>query len=220
MTKKTHSPSTAALSGRKFVAQYSYSFNRRFDVLDQDIRSTSLLALLFKDDHIYLIFPYFLDRVDCTAALTGYLSIWYPSVIGATMESSAGDPQVKRRKVRKGTRSCWECKGRKAKCTYATPEDTICDDCFRRGTKCISQELPEQPLASIDRKRQMSTRMVRVETLIEKLVENVGAGSLVAEHNRGAFQNFEVDKPASASVLVQSTEVNFILPARIPDPYC
>ncbi|KAH8900520.1 hypothetical protein GQ53DRAFT_740573 [Thozetella sp. PMI_491] len=93
------------------------------------------------------------------------------------MEATIDEPQTKRRKVRKGTRSCWECKGRKVRCTYMTPEQTVCDGCFRRATKCISQELPEHPLAPVDRRRQIGSRMVRVEALIESLVKRAGEES-------------------------------------------
>ncbi|KAF2496440.1 hypothetical protein BU16DRAFT_437020, partial [Lophium mytilinum] len=51
---------------------------------------------------------------------------------------------VKRRKVRKGTRSCWECKRRKMRCIFDT--EAICKGCRRRGSKCISQEFPEDVL--------------------------------------------------------------------------
>ena len=46
----------------------------------------------------------------------------------------------KRRKVRKGTQSCWECKRRKIKCIFATAEDAVCSGCAGRKTKCLSQE--------------------------------------------------------------------------------
>lgn len=48
----------------------------------------------------------------------------------------------KRRKVRKGTQSCWECKRRKVRCVFDTTE-TICQNCRRRSTACISQDLPD-----------------------------------------------------------------------------
>ncbi|MCJ1306875.1 hypothetical protein MMC25_000519 [Agyrium rufum] len=51
--------------------------------------------------------------------------------------------EAKRRKVRKGTQSCWECRRRKVRCLYATPTNSKCDICARRGTACISQEYPE-----------------------------------------------------------------------------
>ncbi|KAK8137573.1 hypothetical protein PG984_003066 [Apiospora sp. TS-2023a] len=49
-------------------------------------------------------------------------------------------PQLKRRKLRKGTQSCWECKRRKIRCTFTSPADSICDGCRSRRTKCVSQE--------------------------------------------------------------------------------
>ncbi|KAI1629981.1 putative Zn(II)2Cys6 transcription factor [Exophiala viscosa] len=54
------------------------------------------------------------------------------------------EPEPKRRRVRKGTHSCWECKRRKVRCNFASAADTICITCRRRGTKCVSQELPEE----------------------------------------------------------------------------
>ncbi|KAL2820185.1 hypothetical protein BDW59DRAFT_151021 [Aspergillus cavernicola] len=52
--------------------------------------------------------------------------------------------QAKRRKVRKGTHSCWECKRRKMKCRF-DPRivSASCNGCRRRGSPCISQEFPE-----------------------------------------------------------------------------
>lgn len=52
------------------------------------------------------------------------------------------DHEPKRRKVRKGTQSCWECKRRKVRCVFETTE-TICQNCRRRSTACISQDLPD-----------------------------------------------------------------------------
>ena len=50
---------------------------------------------------------------------------------------------VKRRKVRKGTHSCWECKRRKMKCVFESVTDSICIGCRRRDSQCVSQEYPE-----------------------------------------------------------------------------
>ncbi|PLB44870.1 hypothetical protein P170DRAFT_391292 [Aspergillus steynii IBT 23096] len=51
---------------------------------------------------------------------------------------------AKRRKIRKGTHSCWECKRRKMKCRF-DPRivSASCNGCRRRGSPCISQEFPE-----------------------------------------------------------------------------
>lgn len=102
------------------------------------------------------------------------------------MQSMASDPiyespdpgnaEIRRRKIRKGTRSCWECKRRKTRCTFSTPSDLMCIGCRRRGTNCLSQDHPEETARSSMGDR-MGTRIVRVEALIEKLVKQVGNGS-------------------------------------------
>jgi hypothetical protein len=57
--------------------------------------------------------------------------------------------EAKRRRLRKGTHSCWECKRRKMKCIFDLLADTTtCKGCRRRGFKCVSQEFPED--ASLD----------------------------------------------------------------------
>ncbi|KAL4947221.1 hypothetical protein BDW69DRAFT_199826 [Aspergillus filifer] len=64
------------------------------------------------------------------------------------MTSSDIYPPEKRRKVRKGTKNCWECKRRKVRCIFASAEHEICNNCSRRGTSCVSQELPDQKVPS------------------------------------------------------------------------
>ncbi|KAL4784724.1 hypothetical protein BJX76DRAFT_204471 [Aspergillus varians] len=52
--------------------------------------------------------------------------------------------QARRRKVRKGTHSCWECKRRKMKCRFDPRiASASCNGCRRRGSPCISQEFPD-----------------------------------------------------------------------------
>ena len=50
-----------------------------------------------------------------------------------------GEHRAKRKRVRKGTHSCWECRRRKVKCLLASPDDDICINCRRKGTQCVSQ---------------------------------------------------------------------------------
>ncbi|RFU78911.1 hypothetical protein TARUN_3307 [Trichoderma arundinaceum] len=88
-----------------------------------------------------------------------------------------GSPQPKRRKVRKGTRSCWECRRRKMKCTFGSPADTTCISCKRRGAKCVDQQFPEKVSAPLDRSLQMGDRIVRVEALVEQLLKKVSGDS-------------------------------------------
>ncbi|KAJ4123094.1 hypothetical protein NW768_010087 [Fusarium equiseti] len=77
----------------------------------------------------------------------------------------------KRRKVRKGTRSCWECRRRKIKCQFTNEDDPICVGCTQRETNCISQEYVPAPSAAPQDKR-LAQRLGRLEQLMEKLVDN------------------------------------------------
>lgn len=74
----------------------------------------------------------------------------------------------KKRKIRKGTLSCWECKRRKIRCTFAASTEPICDGCRSRQTNCISQEFPDE---GANRK---VDRLGRVESLVEQLVKRSG----------------------------------------------
>ncbi|KAK4451966.1 hypothetical protein QBC34DRAFT_400027 [Podospora aff. communis PSN243] len=92
--------------------------------------------------------------------------------------TEVAEPEAKRRrKIRKGTRSCWECKRRKIRCNFDSEAAAVCNGCQNRGTKCVSQEFPEEASAPADRSRQMGERIVRVEALVEQLVHSVAAGT-------------------------------------------
>jgi hypothetical protein len=80
-------------------------------------------------------------------------------------------PEPKRRKVRKGTQSCWECRQRKVRCIFAATTNTICENCRRRGTACNSQEYSDEPMLSAG-SHQVGTRLGRVEQLVEHLVNS------------------------------------------------
>ncbi|KAI0150485.1 C6 zinc finger domain protein [Xylariaceae sp. FL1272] len=85
------------------------------------------------------------------------------------MSSDEGRTPPKRRKVRKGTRSCWECKRRKAKCVFADAEDenAICLGCQQRRTPCVSQELPEHLAPARLGNRHLGHRISRVEDFMK-----------------------------------------------------
>ncbi|KAL4886187.1 hypothetical protein BJY04DRAFT_213720 [Aspergillus karnatakaensis] len=59
------------------------------------------------------------------------------------MAPSDTTPASKRRKIRKGTTSCWDCKRRKVRCSLVDHPNTVCSACRKRGTKCVTQDVPE-----------------------------------------------------------------------------
>ncbi|KAF4461002.1 zn 2cys6 transcription factor [Fusarium albosuccineum] len=79
-------------------------------------------------------------------------------------------PAAKRRKLRKGTQSCWECKRRKARCTFSADTQDVCEGCKRRGTDCISQEATDQPPPP-GSNRQLVDRLGQVEALVGQLLK-------------------------------------------------
>jgi hypothetical protein len=85
----------------------------------------------------------------------------------STIENGLG---IKRRKLRKGTSSCWACKKRKVKCVFSKLSDTLCISCRQRGSECVTQEFPEVSLDAT--RQQMGDRIVRVEALLDQLVKS------------------------------------------------
>ncbi|OCL14929.1 hypothetical protein AOQ84DRAFT_280042 [Glonium stellatum] len=83
------------------------------------------------------------------------------------------DDERSRKRVRKGTRSCWECKRRKVRCQFSSDSATVCAGCFNRGTTCLSQEHPEEYDSSSG--ANVGERLRRVELLLEALVNQTAS---------------------------------------------
>ena len=81
------------------------------------------------------------------------------------------EPDPKRRKLRKGTQSCWECKKRKVRCIFETTSD-VCENCMRRRTACVGQDLPDRPSTSTP-SNPVEARLERVEELIEHVIDQL-----------------------------------------------
>jgi hypothetical protein len=88
----------------------------------------------------------------------------------AAASPQSDGPEPKRRKVRKGTQNCWECRRRKVRCIFAASTDALCENCRRRGTICISQEYPDEHTPSAVSNQ--AERLGRVEELVEHLVNS------------------------------------------------
>ncbi len=93
----------------------------------------------------------------------------------SSSQSQHGDKDTRRRKVRKGTHSCWECRKRKVRCQYASPDDRECIGCQARGSACRSQEFADEVLASSGSppERKVTQRLGRLEEMMESLVGRI-----------------------------------------------
>ncbi|KAK4184426.1 transcription factor sdnS [Podospora australis] len=89
-----------------------------------------------------------------------------------TLSQQQAAAEVRRRKVRKGTHSCWECRRRKIRCQFGKGDDTVCLPCQTRGSVCRSQEFVDsQPPQVPDRR--LAQRLARLEELMAKVVDRV-----------------------------------------------
>lgn len=116
---------------------------------------------------------------------------------GATPESRPDDEMSanKRRKVRRGTRSCWECKRRKTRCTFASSDGATCTDCRRRGTACISQDMPEDLATANKSNRHLGERIAKLEDLMRVFLDGKEAGTITqdgGERRRDGTLNSDV----------------------------
>ncbi|PYH66935.1 C6 zinc finger domain protein [Aspergillus vadensis CBS 113365] len=87
----------------------------------------------------------------------------------ASSPASGRSPTIsKRRKTRKGTFSCWECKHRKRRCEFEPLKGSTCLYCQSRGIPCISQEHADPRSRSSH--GQLSERICHVESLVDQLI--------------------------------------------------
>ncbi|KAK0616198.1 hypothetical protein B0T14DRAFT_242195 [Immersiella caudata] len=79
---------------------------------------------------------------------------------------------ARRRKVRKGTHSCWECRRRKIRCQFRPGDDVVCLPCQARGSTCRSQEFADDARPQAPDRR-LAQRLGRLEDLMTKLVDRM-----------------------------------------------
>ncbi|KAB5571769.1 hypothetical protein GE09DRAFT_1096793 [Coniochaeta sp. 2T2.1] len=91
----------------------------------------------------------------------------------ASMQTLRMEAEARRRKVRKGTHSCWECRRRKIKCQYDSTSDTICLPCQARGSQCQSQEYVDESKTIPPPDRRLAQRLGRLEEMMEKLMDHI-----------------------------------------------
>jgi hypothetical protein len=93
------------------------------------------------------------------------------------MVTPNAEPSVNQRKVRKGTRSCWECKRRKTRCIFPASGEQTCVYCQRRRVPCLGQEIPESLALAGKGHRGLGDRIARVEDAMKDLLAGKDIGS-------------------------------------------
>lgn len=95
----------------------------------------------------------------------------------ASAQTLRMEAEIRRRRVRKGTHSCWECRRRKIKCQFDSSSDTICLPCQARGTPCQSQEYVDESKTIPPPDRRLAQRLGRLEEMMEKLMDHIKPGT-------------------------------------------
>lgn len=78
-----------------------------------------------------------------------------------------------RKKMRKGTKSCLECRRRKIKCTFEPGRPACCNECYARGSTCIDQEHGDIQTYSASTAEQSSYSLRERVSQLEDLVKQV-----------------------------------------------
>ncbi|KAE9991627.1 hypothetical protein EG327_011323 [Venturia inaequalis] len=89
----------------------------------------------------------------------------------SSSESGPRDSNGIRKKMRKGTHSCFECRRRKIRCIFPPDNNSVCTECFARGSRCIDQEHVETDVV-VDHRKNLRERVARLEALVESLVDD------------------------------------------------
>lgn len=105
------------------------------------------------------------------------------------------EPLANQRKVRKGTRSCWECKRRKIRCIFPVSGEATCICCQRRRVPCVGQEIPESLALTRKGNRGLGDRIARIEDAMKDLLasKDIGAASQIEEESQQKGQRPHFD---------------------------
>ncbi|KAE8373415.1 hypothetical protein BDV26DRAFT_272156 [Aspergillus bertholletiae] len=139
--------------------------------------------------------------------------------------STPPEDQQPPRKIRKGTRSCWECKHRKVRCHFVSDGDQSCRECLARGATCRSQDLPEPEHPRESDRASLSDRLGRVESLIERVLQVLdtigggveGARNLPSVATDNDLNSSTAGTPANKSAPAMSLFDNGVLGFRRSD---
>ncbi|KAL4864215.1 hypothetical protein BDV12DRAFT_201319 [Aspergillus spectabilis] len=120
-------------------------------------------------------------------------------------QGEVAPPSAKRRRVRKGTRSCWECKRRKIRCLFAAADDAICIGCQDRRVPCVSQEMPEDLSPARKGSRHLYDRISRIEDAMKHWLAAGPPGFTHADEQRPPLNYHRRALPTPAESLGEPT---------------
>ncbi|KAJ5391608.1 hypothetical protein N7509_007098 [Penicillium cosmopolitanum] len=125
-----------------------------------------------------------------------------------------------RKRMRKGTKSCIECRRRKIRCTYTADHPNVCNECRLRGSKCVDQEHNEDdrsiPPGSEQGEQRYSLRerVAQLENVVQDLVKRLDQQSTTVSSpadnptiSNTSPASAESDKLGPSSIQIQNAPV-------------
>ena len=81
--------------------------------------------------------------------------------------------EASRKRMRKGTHSCTECRRRKKSCV-THPNGDKCVECTERGVECISQDTRPPKRPRVESKQSLQERIVTLENTVHAIIDRLG----------------------------------------------
>ncbi|KAL4977119.1 hypothetical protein BDW66DRAFT_42542 [Aspergillus desertorum] len=123
----------------------------------------------------------------------------------------------KRRKIRKGTTSCWECKRRKVRCSLVDNPGGVCKACHRRGTQCLTQDFPDEDEDDDDDDAPRGWRIARAPKLCSPTAaDSPGLGPRSQGTQRADVAPEPVRRSISTSLADPYADISLELYASLP----
>ena len=154
-----------------------------------------------------------------TSSASGSPTAYPPT---ASFDHSQGPP---RKKMRKGTKSCLECRRRKIKCTFEEGRPQICNECYARGSTCIDQEHGDinayAQQTGVDQSYSLRERVSQLEDLVRQVLhkipekEDASPASTPNLRTTVDTQAAEVLKSLKSSIRNQSIEEPLQIPGGL-----
>ncbi|KAH8731516.1 hypothetical protein GQ44DRAFT_698873 [Phaeosphaeriaceae sp. PMI808] len=107
-----------------------------------------------------------------------------------------------RKKMRKGTHSCFECRRRKIRCIYQPDNPDVCSECFARGSRCIDQENGTSDVI-VDHRKNLRERVSRLEALVDGLLSE--KDPMKSESRSQSINQVDTSSPKAPSMYNKDT---------------
>jgi len=122
-------------------------------------------------------------------------------------------PPSQRKAMRKGTRSCYECRIRKIRCIFAK-DATICDGCTSRGETCTEQRRELLQEAALDNRESLRARIARLEGIIQASNIEIKAASAVPRAIPS--ERLSTDAPSSSFINNSTSDTSTLIDKASP----